>query len=152
RTRRSTYSAPMRVCVLAALAACTSSAPPPHPSDKPAAPVAVSIADRDLGAGDHEITLTATPTVDVAGITLTLADHYVAIGATARGETRTITTRVHLAPGEGRDVVGGAALGAPGHVRNRAAVVHIGTVAQVAPRATTTFRLPDGTVVEEVRR
>src|SRR5262245_38725654 len=111
----------MRVCVLVALTACTGSAPAPHPSDKPAAPVTVSIADRDVGGAAHEITLTAPPMVDVAGLTLTLADRDVAIGATARGQTRTITTRVHLTPGEGRDMAGGAALGAPGHVRNRAA-------------------------------
>jgi hypothetical protein len=63
----------MRLWIFVALAACSSTpAAPPHPSEKPSAPVTVSIDDRDLGGGDHEITLTATPTVDIAALTLTL--------------------------------------------------------------------------------
>jgi hypothetical protein len=138
----------MRLWIFVALAACSSTpAAPPHPSEKPSAPVTVSIDDRDLGGGDHEITLTATPTVDIAALTLTLDGRDVSLGATAQGQTRTIATRVHLAPGDGRDVIGGVTAG---H-RNRAAVVHIGAAVEQASRPATTYQLPDGTRVEEVR-
>jgi len=137
----------MRSWFLVAVAACSSTPSAPLPSEKPSAPVTVSIDDRDLGGGDHEVTLTATPTVDVAALTLTLDGRDVSLGASTRGQTRTISTRIHLAPGDGRDVIGGVTAA---H-RNRAAVVHVGAAVEQTSRPPTTYQLPDGTRVDEVR-
>jgi hypothetical protein len=147
------------ITTLWALAACSSAAPPAGapPAEraghagKPSAAVTVTVADRDLGGGDHELTLTATPTRDVASFEMELDGQHVTVGATAAGEARTLTARVHLADGEGRDVVGTAWIGEGNHRRNRAALTHIGAVRVQAAKPTRIVTMPDGTVVEEAQ-
>jgi hypothetical protein len=155
----------LSVIVLSAAAACSSGHPGAPPSEapvdrseapvdrseKPGAAVTVAISDRDLGGGDHELTLTATPTRAVTGFEMELDGQHVTVGATAAGEARTLTARVHLGATEGRDIVGTAWIGDAGHRRNRAALAHIGAIKAEAPTRTRIVTMPDGTVVEEVR-
>jgi hypothetical protein len=134
-------------------AACSSAAPPQPASrsEKPSAAVTVTLADRDLGGGDHELTLTATPTRAVGSFEMELEGQHVTVGATAAGEARTLTARVHLADSEGRDVVGTAWIGEGNQRRNRAALTRIGAAKLEAPQHTRIVTMPDGTVVEEAR-
>jgi len=129
--------------VLVCVVACA--APRAPQDDKPAAPVTVTLDDRDLGGGDHEITLTAVPAIAVDGMTLRLAGADTHVGPTAAGVARTVTARVHESGGT--DVVGGANLNG----RSRAAVIHIGATRPAAIVPSRVIRLSDGTVVREVR-
>src|SRR5215831_227602 len=96
----------MRVLLIAILAtACA--APAVH--DKPTAPVTLQLAQRALGGGDYEVTLTARPTRNVDALDLVLDGRTQQLGAVRSGQARTLTTRVHLA-GAGRIVTGAAAV------------------------------------------
>jgi hypothetical protein len=132
--------------LLSLLVACQSATPPDR-TEKPQAAVDLRIDDRDLGGGDHELTLVATPTGDVVGLELALDGRRAVIGAARAGTPATLTVR---ATGN-RDVVGTAWVGPPGHRRSKAAQVHLGPVAVAAPPRTTLVTMPDGTVVEEYK-
>ena len=132
------------VVVLCLVAACSSS-PPKARNGKPVAPITVTIAARDLGHGDHEVTLTATPTRDVDALALELDGERSEAGATRAGEARTLTVQVHVEDGEGRDVIGAARAAG----RSKAAIVRVGVPKVETPPDTTEVTMPDGTVVEE---
>src|SRR4051812_21203716 len=100
--------------VLVFLAACQTV---PSRNEKPQAAVDVRVAERDLGGGDHEVTLTATPTRDVDGLELVLDGQRTRVGASHAGEAHTVTVR---ASGD-RDVIGTAWVG---H-RSKSAHVHL---------------------------
>ncbi len=145
-------------CVLA-LVACTGTPSEPAreqarraPSDKPSAPVELSLATQALGGGDYRVTLTAHPTRDVPALALVLDGRSEQLGAVRAGETRRLTARVHLAEGDGRDVVAGAATGTGNHRRSRAAVARVGAPA-VAQKSlpVRVITLSDGTQIAEVR-
>ncbi len=120
-----------------------------HP--KPSAPVDVTIAARPTGGATYEVTLAATPRRDVKGLVLDLDGRRTVVGATAAGETRTVTARLSLGALRGRDVAGGAAVETDSGRRRAAASVRIG-VAAAAARPVTTVRLPDGETAAEVRQ
>jgi len=142
-----------------ALVACTGTPPDPDReparrawSDKPSAPVELSLATQALGGGDYRVTLTAHPTRDVPALALMLDGRRRQLGAVQAGQTRTMTARIHLAEGAGRDVVAGAATGTGNHRRSRAAVARVGAAA-VAPKSlpVRVITLSDGTQIAEVR-
>jgi hypothetical protein len=137
--------------VIAAAGAC-SAGPTDHARwhDKPSAPVQVTLEARPLGGGDYEVTLRATPSVDVPQLELRIDGEAFAVGATSARETRTVTRRVHL-DGAGRELAGGATVPVGGHRRSRAAVITLGAVAKPAAAPTKIVTLGDGTQVEEVR-
>jgi hypothetical protein len=124
---------------------------PAASSCKPTAPLQVHLAERPLGGGDHEVTLTATATRDVPALELSVGGRRVLVGATAAGASQTLTTTVHVADGEGLEVTGGAAVVDGIRRRNAGAVLQIGKVAAKPVAPTRTVILPDGTAVGEVR-
>jgi len=116
------------------------------PARKPSAPVRVSIEARPVSGG-YVVTLVAIPTRDVPSVELMLAGERLRFGDTSVGQRRELSTRIAVARGEGRDVIGGAFAGG----RSKAAVLRVGTARKVAPKRTTTRTLPDGREIEEVR-
>lgn len=125
-------------------------------SEKPSAPVDVRLESRPV-AGGYQLTLVATPMRDVAAVELSIArreggiGQRISLGATAAGQRRELALRVTLAPGDGADYVGSAAVGTPGHMRNRVTSVHLGIAKAAAPVRVVTRTLPDGRRVAEVR-
>lgn len=120
----------------------------PHP--KPSAPVDVKVEARPVGGATYEVTLVATPKRDVKELVLDLDGRRVVAGATAAGQTRTMTARVSLGALRGRDVAGGASVDVGGGRRRAAASVRVGAAA-AAPPAPKVVRLPDGEMAAEVR-
>jgi hypothetical protein len=119
---------------------------------KPSAPVDVSIAVVALGGDVYEVTLTARPTADVDALALTLDGETVDVGATARGEARTLTRHLRLEGAPGRQIHGDAATGTGNHRRARAAAAQLGAAPAAPARPRRDITLPDGTVVREVRQ
>ncbi|MCW5806824.1 MAG: hypothetical protein KIT31_30985, partial [Deltaproteobacteria bacterium] len=76
---------------------------------KPTAPVDVRLEARPARGG-YDVTIVATPTADVAGLTLRVAGREQRVGTTPAGATRTFRVHVPIAAGEGADVVGSAAV------------------------------------------
>jgi hypothetical protein len=120
--------------------------------DKPSAPVQVTLEARPLGGDVYEVTLHATPKVDVPQLELRIDGEAIAVGATQARETRTMTRRVHLDGAAGRELAGGATVPVGGHRRSRAAVITLGAVSKPAAAPTKIITLGDGTEVEEVRQ
>jgi hypothetical protein len=120
-----------------------------HP--KPSAPIDVTIAARPTGGATYEVTLSATPRRDVKGLVLDLDGRRTEMGATAAGQTRTVTARVSLGALRGRDVAGGAAMETGSGRRRAAASVRIGAAAAAAALPVRSVRLPDGEIAAEVR-
>ena len=133
----------MRILLIVLELVSTASA---APTRKPSAPVEVSIEAKPLATG-YLVTLTAIPTSVVSAIELDVAGRTVTFAATAAGQQRVITAWVPVAVGTGLDVVGGARVGG----RHKAALVHVGAVARVAPKRSVVRVLPDGREIEEVR-
>ena len=135
----------VRIVVVLALAAASCAAPVETDArhEKPVAPVTAR-----LEARGGKVTLIATPTADVAGLTLTLDGQRAVFGATSVGVPRTLVARVALRQGEGRDVVGVAEAAG----RTTAVMLHVGApaIAAVAP-AVHVVTLPGLGGVAEVR-
>jgi len=145
----------MRISMVwfAVVTAAACSAAPTDPvrwHEKPSAPVQVAIDTRSLGGGDYEVTLRATPSVDVPELELRLDGETIDVGATHARVTRTLTRVVHL-DGAGRELRGGATVPVGAQRRSRAAVAEIGTIAKPAAPATKVVTLKNGTQDEEVR-
>jgi hypothetical protein len=137
--------------VIAALAACQEGERPRPPwHAKPSAPVELALDARPLGGDLYEVTLRATPSRDVGALELTLDGERVDLGATAAGDTRTMTRQIRL-DGPGREVIGAAATGVGGQRRNRAAIVELGVVPRKPARPVRIVTMPDGTQIAEVR-
>jgi len=117
---------------------------------KPAAPVMVRLESRAV-AGGYQVTIVAAPTRAVPAVELSLAGKHLAFAATAAGQRRELTVVVALAPGAGTDVIGSAAVGATGAMRNKAAVLRLGSPRRASPPRSITRTLPDGRAVQEVR-
>jgi hypothetical protein len=146
------------------LAACAAPAPAPRAAArahaKPTAPVEVTLGARDLGRGEWEVTLRATPTLDARALALRLVAPAgsgatpvarAEAGATARGTTRALTARVHVPP-EGLDVAGGAQLRTgPARSASRAATMRLGRPAPARVAPVSTVVLPSGDRVAVVR-
>lgn len=135
------------VCVVAAGCSSPSAAPVGH--GKPAAAVDVRLDAVALGDGDYDVTLTATPTTTTDALELALDGRKVAAGAVAAGESRTMTTRVHV--DRGREILGAAAVGQGNRRRNRAVSTWVGTPIVTPARPVQVVTLPDGNEVAEVR-
>lgn len=137
---------------LAWLAACAQPAAPGHASEKPVAPVVVTLDAQAGAAGTWTLTLHATPTVDLDALELTLPGVRDTRRAARAGVEQTLTATVALAVGEGRDVAGGALAIRGKDRRSRAAIAHVGAAsAKVAPLPKRTITLPGGARVAEVR-
>lgn len=119
--------------------------------DKPRAPVDVQLARRPLGGGAYEVTLSATPGRDVTVLDLVLDGKVVAAGPTRAGQVRTLTARVELGDGRGKQLAGSAIVEVGPHRRRAAAVTWLGPAPAAAEPPLTIVRLPDGTEAAEVR-
>lgn len=117
---------------------------------KPSAPVDVRIDARPTGGATYVVTLTATPRRDVKGLVLDLDGRRTVIGATAKGQARTVTARISLGALRGRDIAGGATVDVGAGRRRAAASARLG-VAPPPPPPVNLVRLPDGTYAAEVR-
>jgi hypothetical protein len=118
---------------------------------KPSAPVDVKLEARPERGG-YQVTIAATPSADVADLTLRLDGREQRLGPTRASVTRTFSVHVPVAAGAGIDVVGSAAVGVRGGLRKRAGVLRVGAPAAVAaPKPETIRTLPDGRRVSEVR-
>lgn len=117
---------------------------------KPSAPVAITLSAQPSANNTFQLTLSATPDVDVTDFTVIIDGQRHALGARRKGDTFAVSHVVQLAPREeGRDVIASARTVANGRVMTKAVSVRIGAPAPQTP--TTTVTLPDGTVVNEVR-
>ncbi len=138
-----------------ALFACSASPPEPTrraPLGKPSAPVELSLVSRPLGGGDYLVTLTARTLRGVPALELMLDGQRRQLGAVTAGRARTMTARLHLAQGDGRDVAAGAATGIGNLRRSRGALVRVGAPAPAAKTLPVRVRtLSDGTEIAEVR-
>ena len=117
---------------------------------KPTAPLDVRLETRPLGGTAYEVTLVVTPRKHVKGLVLELDGRRVHVGALAAGRTRTLSTRVVVAAGRGKHVVGSAVVDVGGHRRRAAAAARLGAP-EPPPPAVHVVRLPDGTEAAEVR-
>ena len=108
---------------------------------KPTAPATLALDARPVGDG-FDVTLVATATRAVPSVELTIDGHRATFGATAVGQTRTLT--VHLA--SAADVHARARLGG----RVKLATLHRGRPV-AKPQPYTLRVLPSGKAVAEVR-
>jgi hypothetical protein len=103
-------------------------------SDKPSAPVALTL--RAVPDGDgHRVILDATVTRDVPAIELRIAGAVARFGATRAGQHRRLETRVTLPASGAIEVVGDARIGTGARMRNRVASLRVGTAAPAAEPA-----------------
>jgi hypothetical protein len=119
----------------------------PH---KPSAPVDVRLETQPLGGTAYEVTLVVTPRRNVKGLVLVLDGRSLDVGALAAGKSRTMSTRLTIGAGVGKDIVGSASVDVGGHRRRAAASTHLGTAAAASPPVHV-VRLPDGSEAAEVR-
>jgi hypothetical protein len=119
----------------------------PH---KPSAPVDVRLETQPLGGTAYEVTLVVTSRRNVKGLVLVLDGRTVNVGALAAGKSRTMSTRITIGAGAGKDIVGSASVDVGSHRRRAAASTHLGAAA-AAPLPVHIVRLPDGTEAAEVR-
>ena len=120
-------------------------------SAKPSAPLDVRVETRPLGGTTYEVTLVVTPRKAVKGLVLELDGQRKLVGVLAAGKTRTMTLRVDLGAGGGKNIVGSAAVDVGGHRRRAAATARIGAP-EPAARPVTIVRMPDGSEAAEVRQ
>lgn len=144
-----TWLAGLAAVSLLVVAACDRGGPAPVRHEKPTAPVRVALEARPAGGGLWELALTATPTRDVADLTLDVAGRRRSFGPTAAGTTRTLVARAQ----GGAEVIGRATVQIGGRTMMRAAIARPGLAAAPAPAPAVrrVVTLPGGDRVAEVQ-
>lgn len=122
-------------------------------ADKPSAPIELALVANPVAGTSavdrFELVLTATPRRDVERVELAIDGRPAVVASATAGAASEARATVEIAHGTGRDVIATAVVFVDGKRMGAAASVRVG--APAAARATTTFTLPDGTKVEEVR-
>jgi hypothetical protein len=120
---------------------------------KPSAPIELALVANPVAGTSavdrFELVLTATPRRDVERVELAIDGRPAVVASATAGAASEARATVEIAHGTGRDVIATAVVFVDGKRMGAAASVRVGEPA--AARPTTTFTLPDGTKVEEVR-
>lgn len=116
---------------------------------KPSAPVKLTLEPRALGSGEYEVSLRATTTAALDALELKVEGTVEKFSALERGATRTISARVRVPDGEGREIAGIARTVKGPRQMTAATGAWLGVKPPEHP--TNVIRLPDGDEATEVR-